>query len=603
MAPWRELLDHTVSAFEQTLRVANLRRAVLSFGAATTGDWAATVVVGILAFRSGGAAAVGIVAMVRMLPAALLGPLAAVVIDKHRREHVLLAACLVQAVALGGAAVVLALGSSPVPAYAFVTIATLALTLYRPAHAALLPSLCTTATELTSATAVRVGLDALSALLGPLIAGALIDPLGAGGVFGVAAAITAGGALPILHVEYEAPPRIGAVVASRVLRAAAEGVAIIARTPALRLLTTLGFAQTFTRGCFSVFSVVVALQLLGLPNSGVGLLTAGLGVGAVVGSFAAVLLVRSSGFGRWLAIGVAGWGLPFVVLAGASTELVAVVLLVVVGIANAIVDLCYFTLLPWLVPDEAMGRVFASDEALITLGIAVGAVVAPGLIDLFGIRDALVVAGLVAPITALMALPGLRALDTKMRVAGGEVLLLQQVGMLAPLPLATITQLAARSTKEHVTPGTVVLRQGSRGDDFYVIADGRVEVLVDGDEVCELGPTDCFGEIAALTGSRRTSTVRARTSLTVLRFSGPHFTQAVTGYTPSSAAASSLVEERLERRVSFGAGSPPSPPGPVVPSQDPILMHENELFTRAAPGLTASGNAGEPESSQPGHTS
>jgi hypothetical protein len=520
---------------------------MLSFGGAAAADWAATVIVGILAFRSGGAAAVGIVAMARMLPAALLGPLAAVVIDRYRRERVLLAAGLAQAVALGGAGLVVVLGSSPVPAYAFVAAATLAVTLYRPAHAALLPSLCTTATELTSANAVRVGLDALSALLGPLSAGVLIGPVGPGGVFGVAACVAAGGALLIAQVEYEAPPRIGAVGASLALKAAAEGVVIIARTPALRLLATLGFAQTFTRGCFSVFSVVVALQLLGLPDSGVGVLTAGLGVGAVVGSFAATFLIRSSGFGRWLAIGVAGWGLPFVALAGASLEVVAVVLLVVVGVANAIVDLCYFTLLPWLAPDEVMGRVFASDEALLTIGVAVGALVAPGLIELLGIRAALIVAGLLAPTTALVALPGLRALDAKMRVAGDKVRLLQRVGMLAPLPLATITQLAARSTKELVPPETEVVREGSRGDDFYVIADGRAEVLVDGDKVCELGPADCFGEIAALTGSTRTATVRARTSLTVLRFSGPHFTQAVTGYTPSSTAASGLVQDRLQQ--------------------------------------------------------
>jgi MFS family permease len=310
-----------------------------------------------------------------------------------------------------------------------------------------------------------------------------------------------------------------------------------------------------------VFAVVVALQLLGLPDSGVGVLTAGLGIGAVVGSFAATLLIRSSGFGRWLAVGVAGWGLPFIALAAVSNELMAIALLVVVGVANVIVDLSYFTLLPWLVPDEKMGRVFASDEALLTIGVAAGAVVAPGLIDLFGIRDALIIAGLVGPVTALTALPQLRALDAQMRVAGDTVLLLQRVGMLAPLPLATITQLAAHATKDVVTSGTAVVLEGSSGDDFYVIVDGRAEVLVDGARVRELGPAECFGEIAALTGSRRTSTVRAHTALTVLRFTGPHFIRAVTGYTPSGAAASSLIQERLQHAASSAAG-PASPASP-----------------------------------------
>lgn len=67
----------------------NLRRAQLSFGLAWTGDWMVTVAIGILAFRDGGAAAVGIVGMARMVPAALLAPLAAGLADRYRRERVL----------------------------------------------------------------------------------------------------------------------------------------------------------------------------------------------------------------------------------------------------------------------------------------------------------------------------------------------------------------------------------------------------------------------------------------------------------------------------------------------------------------------------------
>jgi hypothetical protein len=74
-------------AFEQTLCVPNVRRAQLSFGAAWTAEWAVTVAVAILAFGHGGAAAVGIVGMTRMLPAALLAPLAAVVVDLHDRDR------------------------------------------------------------------------------------------------------------------------------------------------------------------------------------------------------------------------------------------------------------------------------------------------------------------------------------------------------------------------------------------------------------------------------------------------------------------------------------------------------------------------------------
>src|SRR5437764_5299556 len=185
MGAFRGRLAQALQTFRQTLRVPNLRRAELAFGAAWGGERAVTVAVGILAFRHGGAAAVGVVGMARMLPAALLTPAAGAIIDRLRRERVLVVVGLVRAVALAGAAVVVGSLSSPVPAYALVAVATLAHTLYRPAHSALLPSICTTASELTSANVVRGSLDSVSALVGPLVAGAVVGPFGVEGVLAV----------------------------------------------------------------------------------------------------------------------------------------------------------------------------------------------------------------------------------------------------------------------------------------------------------------------------------------------------------------------------------------------------------------------------------
>lgn len=547
MSGKRGRLRQALSAFQQTVRVPNLRRAQLSFGAAWTTEWAVTVAVGILAFRHGGATAVGIVGLVRMLPAALFAPLAAGLVDRHRRENVLVAVSLVRAASLGGAGLVAWRLSAPAPAYVLVAIETSAYTLYRPAHSALLPSICTTATDLTSANVVRGSLDSISALVGPLLAGVLVGPIGVDGVFAVCAALSLWSAWLIWRLEYEAPPRLAEAAPARAARDALEGVAIIGRNREVRLLTVLGCVQTFTRGCFAVFAVVLALQLLGLHASGVGVLTAGFGAGAVIGSFAASMLVAGAGFGQWFALGVALWGLPFVALALVSKEVVAIGLLAVAGVANAIVDVSYFTLMQWIVPDDLMGRVFASDEALLTMGIAVGSLVAPGLIALFGVRGALIAAGLLGPLAALLALARLRRLDARLRVAADTVSFMQRVPMLEPLPLATITQLAANASTETAAPGSVVIREGTVGDEFYVIAGGRAEVTVHDAPVGRLGPADCFGEIAALTGRRRTSTVRADTPLTLLRLSGVHFARAVTGYATSRAAASTLVDQRLAR--------------------------------------------------------
>src|SRR6188472_621132 len=123
-----------LAAFQETARMPNLRRAQLSFGAAWTAECAVTVALGILAFRDGGATGVGLVAMARMVPGALLAPLASAVIDTRARERVLTTVCLVRAATLAGAAVAVSAPASPVPAYVLVALATLAFTLFRPAH-------------------------------------------------------------------------------------------------------------------------------------------------------------------------------------------------------------------------------------------------------------------------------------------------------------------------------------------------------------------------------------------------------------------------------------------------------------------------------------
>ena len=57
----------------------------------------------------------------------------------------------------------------------------------------------------------------------------------------------------------------------------------------LRLIFALIAAQTFMRGAVTVFTVVVALELVGMGEAGVGALSAYLGAGALAASFGGIL--------------------------------------------------------------------------------------------------------------------------------------------------------------------------------------------------------------------------------------------------------------------------------------------------------------------------
>ena len=96
------------AAFTSNWRNPSLRRAQLSFLGAWTAEWAFTVALGIVAYRDGGAAAVGLVGLLRMVPSAILAPLLSPIADRGRRERVLILVSIVRGAATAAAAVVVA---------------------------------------------------------------------------------------------------------------------------------------------------------------------------------------------------------------------------------------------------------------------------------------------------------------------------------------------------------------------------------------------------------------------------------------------------------------------------------------------------------------
>jgi aromatic-L-amino-acid/L-tryptophan decarboxylase len=77
-------------------------------------------------------------------------------------------------------------------------------------------------------------------------------------------------------------------------------------------------------------------------------------------------------------------------------------------------------------------------------------------------------------------------------------------GSLAGLPVfASLSAGERRRAAElaglrEVAPGERIVEQWSVARDFYVVLEGAVEVLIDGEHVRHLGPGDFFGELAAL---------------------------------------------------------------------------------------------------------
>lgn len=92
--------------------------------------------------------------------------------------------------------------------------------------------------------------------------------------------------------------------------------------------------------------------------------------------------------------------------------------------------------------------------------------------------------------------------------------LISQIPLLDDIPIEALNELAGRVTLRPVRAGEVVVRQGDRANEFFVIRTGRVKVVdqvAGGEEnvLRTMGPGEAFGELALLQSSARTATVRA----------------------------------------------------------------------------------------------
>src|SRR6185503_18125075 len=102
-----------------------------------------------------------------------------------------------------------------------------------------------------------------------------------------------------------------------------------------------------------------------------------------------------------------------------------------------------------------------------------------------------------------------------------------------------------RSAWEEAPAGATVIRQGDRGDRFYVIAEGSAEIVADGRLVADARPGGFFGEIALLRDTPRMATVQARTDLRLLTLDRTDFLAGVGSHVYTTLHADGIVASRL----------------------------------------------------------
>jgi hypothetical protein len=80
---------------------------------------------------------------------------------------------------------------------------------------------------------------------------------------------------------------------------------------------------------------------------------------------------------------------------------------------------------------------------------------------------------------------------------------------------ASIMRSDAKLDRRDLKEGETLVEQGAEGNELYLLLDGMLEVIVDGEPLAEVGPGALLGERALLEEGRRTATLRAKTQARV----------------------------------------------------------------------------------------
>jgi MFS family permease len=524
----------------------NIALLAASLGAWVAAEWAFLLALSVHAYALGGVQAVGVVGALRILPTAIFAPWAAVLADRYSRNYLLAVIHAVWAVQLVVLALLAYVDAPLALVYAVVVVGALVAAPFRPTINALVPQLVKRPEELTAANAVYGGTEAIGTLLGPLLAGGLLAIFAPPALFAFIALMCATGAVASLGIR--SPFRPAREYSPRPTRASSllAGFSALVAQPAERTIFTLFMGQGLMRGLLNVFIVSAAAAVLGLGDSGTGLLFAALGLGGLAGALLGIRIVTPRRLGPAFVAGVSAWGIALIAIAAWPIPIFACMVLIGLGLGNAVEDIAGVALLQRVIPDHRQGRAFGAFWGAAGLTIGLGSVLAPPLVAALGLRWAMAVSGFFLCTLVAFGWARIRMLEQTSAPEGATAALRSQP-IFAPLPPLVLERLARALHSTRVSAGETVVRQGSPGDRFYVIDQGVFSVVVDSREVRHLGPGDAFGETALLREMPRTATVSATSDGRLWWLEPDVFVPAVTGHRASSVAATRVIDEHLAR--------------------------------------------------------
>jgi len=507
----------------------------------TIGSSLTDLAAGILIFeKTGSALAVGLMLMATAIPSLFVGLLAGVFVDRFSRKKIMIASDLIRSVLVFSIPFLIQINI--VLLYLVVILASSVKQFFDPAQQSVLPDVASEE-ELAAAnaflsissfgsTAIGFAAAGFLASTGEIAVAFYVDAL----TFLISAAFVS--LVKIAPMVIEEETSVKAVVANL-----KSGVGLLVRTPILRSTLIVFAPVLFSFGLWNVLLLPFAIDTLGGTEFQYGLQEGLTSLGFVFGSLLMAKYIERLPEGTWMVISFTVMGIVGILYGLASNIWIAIVLVTISGFSQPPSSISRSLVLQRNTPREYRGRVFSaffvSRDVLFLTGMAVA-----GLADVIEIRLLIVAAGSIligaAVLTQLM--PGLgrpatewrraiQLLRTAPAVAGPATVrpatmldfdkLAIRLPALALLEESRRESFVAKATVREADTGSTIVKQGDAGDAAYFILGGSVVAGTPEEDgsyrsLSSMGEGDFFGEIAALTGSRRTANVVADQPSTLL---------------------------------------------------------------------------------------
>jgi predicted MFS family arabinose efflux permease len=344
---------------------------------------------------TGSALATGGVYLAQVLPAALLGWVAGVPVDRSDRRMLMFHCDWMRAVLVLVLPISFALHSLQEWLIYLVTFAISALSLlFYAAEKSVIPALVP-AEELTEANAWAEITEQFGALIGPVLAGVLIAILPSPvHILYLNTATFAFSAVTLLLLSWRDHQVRATGGARQTLREAREGLTCLLQDPLLRVVFFTATAVNFLVAPFTVVFPVLSDRVLHAGATGFGWLMGAFGAGMLAGSLAAGRLARALRPANLIYGGMALLGCALAAISACNQLWPAVALAALastgIGPSNAVI----LTLVQKATPERLLGRVFASLSALVQVAVPLGVALVSPLLDLLGAQTVLLGMGL-----------------------------------------------------------------------------------------------------------------------------------------------------------------------------------------------------------------